>query len=213
MLVGRMTVAAGYDNAPIVCPCYQFHTPLSDLYFLVLCGKWETVPREFAKCRRCRKAKYCGKECQSTAWSEGHRFWCSAREENEEGEEPVAGQQPERGPDRSSTHRIRHHHVPEGRQLGRIPQTWAGGIPIGDNEVPMPIIMGTGTVRPRERERTGTVTVRNREGTARGERVYFRALCLARGVIMICSGRDRGIRELAVEGIRLFYILFGIYHR
>ena len=46
----------------------------------MLCGKWESFPREFAKCRRCRKAKYCGKECQSRAWSEGHRFWCSARE-------------------------------------------------------------------------------------------------------------------------------------
>ncbi|KIJ35499.1 hypothetical protein M422DRAFT_232923 [Sphaerobolus stellatus SS14] len=45
----------------------------------VQCGKWETFPREFAKCRRCRKAKYCGKDCQSKAWSEGHRFWCSAR--------------------------------------------------------------------------------------------------------------------------------------
>ncbi|KAJ7221849.1 hypothetical protein B0H12DRAFT_1031381, partial [Mycena haematopus] len=42
----------------------------------MLCGRWEEYPREFAKCRRCRKAKYCGKECQSTAWSEGHRFWC-----------------------------------------------------------------------------------------------------------------------------------------
>jgi hypothetical protein len=46
----------------------------------VLCGKWETFPREFAKCRRCRKAKYCGKECQSTAWSAGHRFWCSVKD-------------------------------------------------------------------------------------------------------------------------------------
>ncbi|KAJ7154793.1 hypothetical protein C8R46DRAFT_1118441 [Mycena filopes] len=46
----------------------------------MLCGRWEEFPREFAKCRRCRKAKYCGKECQSTAWSEGHRFWCSAKE-------------------------------------------------------------------------------------------------------------------------------------
>ncbi|KAI0327083.1 hypothetical protein GY45DRAFT_1328114 [Cubamyces sp. BRFM 1775] len=52
----------------------------------MLCGKWERFPREFAKCRRCRKAKYCGKECQSTAWSEGHRFWCSAKEPEEEGE-------------------------------------------------------------------------------------------------------------------------------
>lgn len=39
------------------------------------CGKWEKSAREFAKCRRCRKAKYCSKECQSKAWSEGHRFW------------------------------------------------------------------------------------------------------------------------------------------
>jgi MYND finger len=48
------------------------------------CGKWEKTPREFAKCRRCRKAKYCGKECQSRAWAEGHRFWCSARDPEEE---------------------------------------------------------------------------------------------------------------------------------
>ena len=39
----------------------------------MVCGKWETFPREFAKCRRCRKAKYCGKECQSKAWADGHR--------------------------------------------------------------------------------------------------------------------------------------------
>ncbi|KAF8885468.1 hypothetical protein BD779DRAFT_1471594 [Infundibulicybe gibba] len=51
----------------------------------MLCGRWEAYPREFAKCRRCRKAKYCGKECQSTAWSEGHRFWCSARDGEEDG--------------------------------------------------------------------------------------------------------------------------------
>lgn len=52
----------------------------------MLCGRWESFPREFAKCRRCRKAKYCGKECQSTAWSEGHRFWCSAKDPEEDGE-------------------------------------------------------------------------------------------------------------------------------
>lgn len=50
----------------------------------MLCGRWEAYPREFAKCRRCRKAKYCGKECQSTAWSEGHRFWCSAKDGDED---------------------------------------------------------------------------------------------------------------------------------
>ncbi|KIM26451.1 hypothetical protein M408DRAFT_33922, partial [Serendipita vermifera MAFF 305830] len=52
------------------------------------CGKWERTPREFAKCRRCRKAKYCGKECQSKAWSMGHRYWCSVREGTEPGQVP-----------------------------------------------------------------------------------------------------------------------------
>ena len=43
------------------------------------CLKWEDTPRQFAKCRRCRKAKYCSKECQSEAWKAGHRHWCSER--------------------------------------------------------------------------------------------------------------------------------------
>jgi len=43
------------------------------------CGVWEKFPREFAKCRRCRKAKYCSKGCQRRAWQAGHRYWCSAR--------------------------------------------------------------------------------------------------------------------------------------
>lgn len=46
------------------------------------CGKWETQPREFAKCRRCRKAKYCSKSCQSKAWADGHRWWCVERHSN-----------------------------------------------------------------------------------------------------------------------------------
>src|SRR6266576_6389521 len=44
-----------------------------------------TVPARVRQVSRCRKAKYCGKECQSTAWSEGHRFWCSARDTDEDG--------------------------------------------------------------------------------------------------------------------------------
>ncbi|KDN53341.1 hypothetical protein K437DRAFT_68785 [Tilletiaria anomala UBC 951] len=47
------------------------------------CGKWESFPREFAKCRRCRKAKYCSKQCQSRGWQSGHRFWCSARSDDD----------------------------------------------------------------------------------------------------------------------------------
>ncbi|KAI4163462.1 MAG: hypothetical protein LQ342_002969 [Letrouitia transgressa] len=39
------------------------------------CGKWEQWARQFAKCRRCRRTKYCSKECQKNAWF-FHRHWC-----------------------------------------------------------------------------------------------------------------------------------------
>ncbi|KAI9763498.1 MAG: hypothetical protein M1835_007799 [Candelina submexicana] len=41
------------------------------------CGKWEEYQRQFAKCRRCRRTKYCSKECQKSAWGY-HRHWCTA---------------------------------------------------------------------------------------------------------------------------------------
>ena len=41
------------------------------------CGKWEQFTRQFAKCRRCRRTKYCSKECQKSAWI-FHRHWCVA---------------------------------------------------------------------------------------------------------------------------------------
>ncbi|KAI8336555.1 hypothetical protein BC941DRAFT_471096 [Chlamydoabsidia padenii] len=54
------------------------------------CGKWETQPREFAKCRRCRKAKYCCKACQSRAWGDGHRWWCVERHATVPPQDPTA---------------------------------------------------------------------------------------------------------------------------
>ena len=39
------------------------------------CGRWEQWTRQFAKCRRCRRTKYCSKECQKNAWV-FHRHWC-----------------------------------------------------------------------------------------------------------------------------------------
>ncbi|KAA8911710.1 hypothetical protein TRICI_003725 [Trichomonascus ciferrii] len=39
------------------------------------CGRWEEYPRQFAKCRRCKRTKYCGKDCQLKAWTY-HRHWC-----------------------------------------------------------------------------------------------------------------------------------------
>lgn len=39
------------------------------------CGKWEEFPKQFAKCRRCKRTKYCSKACQLKAWNY-HRHWC-----------------------------------------------------------------------------------------------------------------------------------------
>ncbi|EEB05886.1 zf-MYND type zinc finger protein [Schizosaccharomyces japonicus yFS275] len=43
----------------------------------LMCDKWEEHNRQFAKCRRCRRTKYCSKRCQHQAWP-GHRRWCKA---------------------------------------------------------------------------------------------------------------------------------------
>lgn len=40
------------------------------------CGKWEEYTRQFAKCRRCRRTKYCSKECQKSAWVYHRYVWC-----------------------------------------------------------------------------------------------------------------------------------------
>lgn len=44
------------------------------------CGRWEEYTRQFAKCRRCRRTKYCSKECQKSAWVY-HRHWCVAAQQ------------------------------------------------------------------------------------------------------------------------------------
>lgn len=39
------------------------------------CGKWEKYAREFSKCKRCKRTKYCSRECQTRAWH-CHKNWC-----------------------------------------------------------------------------------------------------------------------------------------
>lgn len=39
------------------------------------CGKWEKYPREFSKCKRCKRTKYCSRDCQMRAWH-CHKNWC-----------------------------------------------------------------------------------------------------------------------------------------
>ncbi|TIB06230.1 hypothetical protein E3P96_00653 [Wallemia ichthyophaga] len=82
----------------------------------VACGKWETSPKEFAKCRICRKAKYCSKECQSRAWRVGHRFWCQTRSDmTNESDNYIA---PYLARDNQQTPRMR----PEAQPTQQMPQ-------------------------------------------------------------------------------------------
>ncbi|CAK4034378.1 related to MYND-type zinc finger samB [Lecanosticta acicola] len=67
------------------------------------CGKWEEYTRQFAKCRRCRRTKYCSKECQKGAWG-SHRFWCVAAEDGRDGEAGSSERHHHRH------HRHHHHH-------------------------------------------------------------------------------------------------------
>ncbi|KAL8823475.1 MAG: hypothetical protein Q9191_005821 [Dirinaria sp. TL-2023a] len=46
------------------------------------CGKWEKFTRQFAKCRRCRRTKYCSKDCQKNAWVY-HRHWCQIAQQQQ----------------------------------------------------------------------------------------------------------------------------------
>ncbi|ORY86129.1 hypothetical protein BCR37DRAFT_343834 [Protomyces lactucae-debilis] len=59
------------------------------------CGKWETKDKQFAKCRRCRRAKYCSKQCQSKAWT-GHKWWCEISSKDQEQEIETATTESER---------------------------------------------------------------------------------------------------------------------
>ena len=70
------------------------------------CGKWEEYTRQFAKCRRCRRTKYCSKECQKGAWG-SHRFWCVAAEP---GDGEAAGGSGERHGHRHGGGSGGHHH-------------------------------------------------------------------------------------------------------
>ncbi|KAJ2916089.1 hypothetical protein MD484_g4334, partial [Candolleomyces efflorescens] len=127
----------------------------------MLCGRWESYPREFAKCRRCRKAKYCGKECQSTAWSEGHRFWCSTKDSSSSSHSHSHSSQ--RGPDGERQQRGHDEEDDDERPAttGTTRHRFHRGITINQDAarggaVPVPVSVpgtGTGTGRRERRER------------------------------------------------------------
>ncbi|KAJ3374640.1 hypothetical protein GGF31_006537 [Allomyces arbusculus] len=41
------------------------------------CARVECVDGEFARCGRCRAARYCSRACQAASWTRGHRHWCA----------------------------------------------------------------------------------------------------------------------------------------
>ncbi|OMJ20289.1 MYND-type zinc finger protein samB [Smittium culicis] len=53
----------------------------------IYCPEWETTTKKFAKCKTCRKAKYCSRACQSKAWSSGHKHWCVERQRSNDSSE------------------------------------------------------------------------------------------------------------------------------
>lgn len=78
------------------------------------CGKWEEYPRQFAKCRRCRRTKYCSKDCQKGAWC-AHRFWCvPADDATEDGVLDSAARQ------HAAQHHRSHHHHGNQQRHGRV---------------------------------------------------------------------------------------------
>ncbi|KAJ3355608.1 hypothetical protein GGF32_001878 [Allomyces javanicus] len=41
------------------------------------CARVECTDGEFARCGRCRAARYCSRACQAASWTRGHRHWCA----------------------------------------------------------------------------------------------------------------------------------------
>ncbi|BGP20619.1 hypothetical protein JCM10213_007155 [Rhodosporidiobolus nylandii] len=116
------------------------------------CGRWEQKPRQFAKCRRCRRAKYCSKECQSEAWCQGHRYWCHKvggrrRSERAEGAAlegaaaadslPTSGAEGVATPNGEDMRRRRHRHAHghgHGHEHGSRRRRGGGGEAGGDDD-------------------------------------------------------------------------------
>lgn len=99
------------------------------------CGKWESCPREFAKCRRCKRTRYCSKDCQLSAWSL-HRYWCAPAGSSHATSSTIASRlatvETQSGIDVSST-------IQRPQSVGRAATTDSdGGDSMSDSTIPTP---------------------------------------------------------------------------
>ncbi|KAL8280398.1 hypothetical protein RQP46_007046 [Phenoliferia psychrophenolica] len=113
------------------------------------CGVWEKTAREFAKCRRCRKAKYCSKSCQSKAWQFGHRYWCTKATPREDGEpdgaDELVPRSRSRREGRTRTSELGHHH---GHDDARRPGTAQSFDDEDEDDLPAPSTSAGGGIQP-----------------------------------------------------------------
>jgi len=66
------------------------------------CNMWEKYPQEFAKCRRCRKAKFCSRLCQTRSWADGHKYWCIDRSQQHRESTPNTNPAPQPIPEETT---------------------------------------------------------------------------------------------------------------
>lgn len=94
------------------------------------CGKWEEYPKQFAKCRRCKRTKYCSKQCQLKSWNY-HRNWCvppnhSSRASATSSQSGTSASTASLATDNSRTQTdFHHHHMDHAHARGATPQAHA----------------------------------------------------------------------------------------
>ncbi|KAJ3125950.1 hypothetical protein HK098_008030 [Nowakowskiella sp. JEL0407] len=72
---GRQSAASmAYEAAEIVAAISREPRKI----YCKTCGKQEPVGEKYKLCSRCRKIRYCGKECQEEDWRAGHQKTCQA---------------------------------------------------------------------------------------------------------------------------------------
>lgn len=111
------------------------------------CGKWEDHPKQFPKCRRCKRTKYCSRLCQLKSW-EFHRYWCQESNSTNTTGNSTGVQTPTRDasesdtdPEHQNTHHHHHHHQPQQQnptEATTIPPTTPSTTGFGDTIIPTP---------------------------------------------------------------------------